>query len=68
MCTDRKSQLQRNPADVSDNKTDVVLYLYTQVCICIENSMGGHREAGDDSVSGGREIQKNVFLLRHVLD
>lgn len=47
--------MQQKPADVSDNKTDVALYMYTQVCICIENSMGGCRETGDGFVPGERD-------------
>lgn len=49
------SQLQQKPADVSDNKTDVALYMYTWVCICIENSMGGCRETGAGFVPGERD-------------
>lgn len=68
MCADRKSRLRQKPADISDSKTDVVLYMYTWVCICIENSVGEHKGSGDSFVSEERGIQENVFLLRHILD
>lgn len=32
----------------------------THICICIENSMAGHKETGDSLVSV-REIQQNVL-------
>lgn len=65
MCADRKSRLRQKPAGISDSKTDVVLCMYTWVCVCIENSVGGHRGSGDSFVSEERDSQENVFLEAH---
>lgn len=67
VCTDRKSQLQQKPTDVSDNKTDVVLYRYTHGFVL--HSLGGRRETGDGFVSGEGDPRACFFsLLRHMLD
>lgn len=65
MCADRKSRLRQKPADISDSKTDVVLYMYTWVCICIENSVGGHKGSGDSFVSGERDPRECFLLEAH---
>lgn len=65
VCANSKSQLQQKPAGISDNKTDVVLYMYTQVCICIENSVGGHEETGDGFVSEERDSRECLHLEAH---
>jgi hypothetical protein len=47
---------------VSDNKTDIDGYMYTQVCICIENSVEGHMKTGDGFVSEEGDLRECLFF------